>query len=209
MARLSAELQTFKSEPESAGLKDSKIALKARLNASQAHAEQNAETIKRLRAELAAANERLALQGAHFMEQMRRLGAGTLPAAGQTRRPVTQNQKLSLSERVAQSRPVLTPAAQSPVASELTEASPASNGMTATESAAHVAPDRSIGAAEPAASTTSATVIPLSSAPSLVAQHENSTIGGEARSADTLAPAETAATRKPRLVDRISNINKA
>ncbi len=109
IARLSSELQTFQNNDQGAGLKDSKIALKARLNAAQSQTEQNTETIKRLRAELAAANERLALQGAHFMEQMRRLGAGTLPANGQTRRPVTQNQKLTLSERVAQSRPQLMP----------------------------------------------------------------------------------------------------
>lgn len=177
IARLTAELATLSAgaDGEQTGLKDSKIALKARLNAAQAQAEQNAETVKRLRAELAAANERLALQGAHFMEQMRRLGAGTLPATGQTRRPVIQGHKPTLAERVAQSR-----------------------GPTSS-----AAPPLSAAAPEPAVELASATVVSIS-----------------APAADGLATPPSAvepvletvdadgAPRKPRLIDRISSINK-
>ena len=215
IARLTGELQTFKSDGELSGLKDSKIALKARLNGSQAHAEQNTETIKRLRAEVAAANERLALQGAHFMEQMRRLGAGTLPAAGQTRRPVTQNQKLSLSERVAQSRPVLTSATQRPAAPELEDISTVAERVETVapadvDQAAAAAPvngahaPASAPASASASAPASATVIPLSMAQVAASSHSASST--DITSAE---PAEANAQRKPRLVDRISNINKA
>lgn len=89
---------------------DSRMSLKAKLGAAEADRDAQLETVKRLRAELAAANERLALQAAHFMEEMRRLGAGTLPvSAPQRRSDVTQPARLSLAERVAQSRPSLTP----------------------------------------------------------------------------------------------------
>lgn len=106
IARLVAELAAFKDDASAdSAIKDSKMALKARLSGAQAQVDEQSDTIRRLRAELAAANERLALQGAHYMDQMRRLGAGTLPAAGQSRKPVLQGgAKPTLTERVAQSR---------------------------------------------------------------------------------------------------------
>jgi hypothetical protein len=167
IARLSAELATLSGGDTGAGLKDSKIALKARLNAAQAQAEQNAETVKRLRAELAAANERLALQGAHFMEQMRRLGAGTLPAAGQTRRPVTSAQKLTLAERVAMG-------GTRPPAAEVRPTAPG------------------------------ATVVPLPSSNEVADTDDD--IFADATASEP--PAASDAPRKPRLIDRISNLNK-
>jgi prefoldin subunit 5 len=108
VVRLSAELKTYQSEttadPNTA--KDSRIALKARLSAVEAVSETQVENIKKLRAELAGANERLALQAAHFMDEMRRLGAGTLPTGGQQRRPVAASSRPTLAERVTQARPV-------------------------------------------------------------------------------------------------------
>jgi hypothetical protein len=106
--RLSAELKTYQSEttadPNAA--KDSRIALKARLSAVEAVSDSQSDTIQKLRAELAGANERLALQAAHFMDEMRRLGAGTLPTGVQSRRPVAANNRPSLAERVSQARPI-------------------------------------------------------------------------------------------------------
>ena len=61
--------------------------------------------IGRLRAELAAVNERLARQAAHFMDEMRRLGAGTLPVATQPRASSARSDRRPLAERVAQVRP--------------------------------------------------------------------------------------------------------
>jgi hypothetical protein len=240
IARLSSELETFKSNDEGSGLKDSKIALKARLNAAQSQSEQNTETIKRLRAELAAANERLALQGAHFMEQMRRLGAGTLPANGQTRRPVTQNQKLTLQERVAQSRPQLTPITQAPTAqtpdaqtpiTQLTAAPVSQSVSQSAEAQRHVPAQQ--GSAQPTAPpvampiasngtlpVVSPSVTPLSPlaasnvvplAPVEPQQAQNRATGEAASEPEPSAvvPAAEPAPRKPRLIDRISSINKA
>ena len=109
IVRLTASLKTYQSEntadPNAA--KESRIALKARLSAIEAQGEQQSETIKKLRTELAAANERLALQASHFMDEMRRLGAGTLPTSAQQRRPVANGTRRSLAERVSQARPAL------------------------------------------------------------------------------------------------------
>ena len=74
IARLKAALAAFEQGSQPGGLKDSKIALKARLGSAQAQADQQAATIARLRAELAATHERLARQAAHFMGEMRRHG---------------------------------------------------------------------------------------------------------------------------------------
>ena len=88
IARLKAALATFEQhDGQAGGLKDSKIALKARLGSAQAQADQQAATIAKLRAELAATHERLARQAAHFMGEMRRIGTGGTapPASGQAR----------------------------------------------------------------------------------------------------------------------------
>ena len=100
IARLRAAIAVFESGETSAV--DSKIALRAKLGSVEALAGQQADTIQKLRAELAAANERLARQAAHFMNELRRLGAGTMPASGASKRNVAQ--RLSLAERVAQTR---------------------------------------------------------------------------------------------------------
>ena len=70
-------------------MKNSKLALKARVGSAEAQAERQAATISRLRAELAATHERLARQAAHFMDEMRMhrwrhvagIGAGTASGA--------------------------------------------------------------------------------------------------------------------------------
>ena len=76
IARLKAALAAFEQQEAAGGLKDSKIALKARLGSAQAQADQQTATIAKLRAELAATHERLARQAAHFMGEMRRMGTG-------------------------------------------------------------------------------------------------------------------------------------
>jgi hypothetical protein len=103
IARLKAALAAFE-QPDRAngGLRNSRLALKARAGSAEAQAERQAATISRLRAELAASNERLAQQAAHFMEEMRRIGAGTLPPSAQARRPGRDGQTRRLAERAAQ-----------------------------------------------------------------------------------------------------------
>ena len=106
IARLKAALAVFEGgEIEGGGgLRDSKIALRAKLGSVEALAAEQADTIRSLRAELAATNERLARQASHFMGELRRLGAGTLPASPQARRQAPVTTRMSLAERVAQAR---------------------------------------------------------------------------------------------------------
>jgi hypothetical protein len=108
---LAAELTALRSA-EAANTPDSKVALRARLTGLQTLADQQTEQVRKLRAELAASNERLALQGANFMEQMRRLGAGSLPAAGAAPRRIeaVPPARVSLAERVANARGPTLPA---------------------------------------------------------------------------------------------------
>ena len=100
---LTAELTALRSA-DAANTPDSKVALRARIAGLQTQTDQQADLVRKLRAELAAANERLALQGATFMDQMRRLGAAAGPNANGARRADTPAPRVSLAERVANSR---------------------------------------------------------------------------------------------------------
>ncbi|MGQ0673063.1 MAG: hypothetical protein ACT4N2_09330 [Hyphomicrobium sp.] len=107
IANLKAALKAYEiGSADDRAIKESKIALKARLSALQAQADEQTSTIQTLRAEIAAANEKLARQASHYMDEMRRLGAGTVPVTGPSRRPLIEPAKrASLSERIAAPRP--------------------------------------------------------------------------------------------------------
>jgi len=104
LSRLKAALTTYEAaDNDDRGVKESKIAMKARLSALTALSEEQSSTIHTLRAELAAGNEKLARQAAYFMEEMRRLGSGTVPASGPARRSGAQAAeaaKRPLAERI-------------------------------------------------------------------------------------------------------------
>ena len=68
-------------------LRDNRIALKARVSGLEAKSNQQAETIQRLRAEVAQANERAARQASNFMDEMRRLGMAAHVTQTRTGRP--------------------------------------------------------------------------------------------------------------------------
>ncbi len=190
IARLRAALSAFEQyDGKSIGsLSNSKIALKAKLGSAQAQADQQSTTITRLRAELAAAHERLARQAAHFMDEMRRVGAGAVPTSGQVRRPQRISNERRLAERVSQiaktERPAIAAATSAPTQSAATEpAKPAANGHT--------------GNGKPAAAAAAATKTtvekPSSEAPA--AEMPKATkISGE--------------RRRPRLLDRITSLAK-
>lgn len=75
--RLQAALNAYQeSERKDTALRDSKMAMKSRIAALQSQTEGQAVTIQSLRAEIAAANERLARQASHYMDELRKLGAG-------------------------------------------------------------------------------------------------------------------------------------
>ncbi len=137
IARLKAALATFEQQEKAGGLKDSRIALRARLGSAQAQADQQVATIAKLRAELAAAHERLARQAAHFMGEMRRIGSGSTQSAA-ARRPARGEERRSLVDRVAQVRAVsgeadasagrLAPATREAESPPRPEAAPPANG---------------------------------------------------------------------------------
>ena len=103
IARLRSALAAFEEGGGASGnLRDSKLGLKARLGAAQAQSSQQAVTIGKLRAELAATHERLARQAAHFMDEMRRIGTGGTP--NPTRQRQGDDARRGLAERVAEIR---------------------------------------------------------------------------------------------------------
>jgi chromosome segregation ATPase len=170
IARLKAAIAVLEGttgDEQKLSFRDSKIALKARLSGLEAQFDHQKNALASARSELAAANERLALQAAHFTAELKRLGAGTLPASGQPRRS-TAEARLSLADRVAQIRS--SAPAEEPSAAK-------SNGVLG---------DFSPGSeAKPAR------------------ENKPETAHGESpKAAD--APPE----RKPRLLDRISNLAK-
>lgn len=103
--KLRAALRAYEAEDADKAVKESKVALRARVSALQAQADEHTGTIQRLRAEMAAANEKLARQAQHYMEEMRRLGAGTLPASGASRGKETSTPAHTLVERISTPRP--------------------------------------------------------------------------------------------------------
>jgi hypothetical protein len=106
LANLKASLSVFQSAADDdKAIVESKIALKARLSALQAKADEQVNTIQTLRAEIAAVNEKLARQAAHFVDEMRRLGAGTLPTGGPQRRTSYDVKRPTLADRVSAPRP--------------------------------------------------------------------------------------------------------
>lgn len=182
IARLKAALAAFEQTDAGGGLKNSKLALKARAGSAEAQAERQAATISRLRAELAAANERLARQAAHFMDEMRRVGGGA--PSGQARNAARDTERRKLVERVAQIRPALASEKPKPLPG-LASGSEALNGAEGGGNG-HVA--KIEGAPEKAA-----TVAPAV-APAAAEMPQTAAIPQE--------------RRKPRLLDRITSLAK-
>ena len=118
IARLKAALASFEADDRTDGSKESRSALRARLGSAQAQAEHQSAMIGRLRAELAAVNERLARQAQNFMDEMRRLGAGSLPVATQPRPSSPRADRRPLAERVARVRSTAGEPASPPKAAE-------------------------------------------------------------------------------------------
>jgi uncharacterized coiled-coil protein SlyX len=191
IARLRATLAALEQTTPGGGLKDSKLALKARAGSAEAQAERQAATITKLRAELAAANERLARQAAHFMDEMRRLGApSSTNGAGAPRHASRNEQVRKLADRVAQIRPAMTDKPRS------TAAAPAAEATHGAENAG----ERSGGTAPPP--------------PSAAEKKPEPALA--VASADAPAAAEMPQTaaipeerRKLRLLDRITSLSKS
>lgn len=110
IARLTAALAVYEGAGEAVDGRGiiaggSRLASKAKLSSLQAQVAQQNDIIQRLRAELAASNERLARQAAHYMEEMRRLGSGTIPTSLDPRRGRDAGPRRGLADRISQAGP--------------------------------------------------------------------------------------------------------
>ena len=204
-AETAAKLRaTIKSFEESAAAavptgRDNRISAKAEISALQTEVDEHRKTIQALRTEVAGNNERLTRQAQHFRDEMRRLSSGAR-TADEREAPSTQPRR-SLADRIAQPRipasagsaqaqdgasePVVIPAAAAapaPVANEVRQ-----NGFL-----------RALNGGGAEAATTSS-------------------LESKVRADKTAAPAADGATapaaseppRRPRLLERISSIEKS
>jgi len=83
LSRLKAALNVYEStDKEQQATKETKVALKARVGSLENELSEQADVIRRLRAEIAASNDKMARQAAHYVDVIRRLGGGTQPVTG-------------------------------------------------------------------------------------------------------------------------------
>jgi hypothetical protein len=181
IARLKVAIAVFEGDGDVKGSgRESRISLKARLQSLEAQNTQLADTVHKLRSELASTNERAARQAAHFTGELKRLGAGTLPAASQSRPMAPEPARLSLAERVAQAR------------------------STAAADAVAEPSDSSVDQPRPSVAkatdeTTDAAVVELAQLAKAAAE-----------TASTAGPIDTPGHRpRPRLLDRIAGISRS
>lgn len=91
LARLKAALTTYESaDDEAKAVKESKVTLKARISSLEAENASQTEALRRLRTDIAAANDKMARQAAYYVEEMRRLGSGTRLVTGSARPAMLQ-----------------------------------------------------------------------------------------------------------------------
>lgn len=102
VGRLRAGLAVYQeAEREHKSLAQSKVAMQARIATLEAQTVDQEQKIQGLKSEIAAANERTALQAAHYTEEMRRLGAARGASAGGETRRAASSSSPSTSEAAA------------------------------------------------------------------------------------------------------------
>ena len=100
LASVKAELESYRAgEQDDRAIKDSKVALRAKVSALQAQGDEQTALIQSLRNDLAAANERLARQAAQFRNELRVLGSSAPPAAGRAS-AAAEPRRRALSDRI-------------------------------------------------------------------------------------------------------------
>lgn len=201
IARLAAALAVYENSSDSGAgrpaAQSSRLASKARISALQAQLTQQTETIQRLRSELAASNERLARQAAHYMEEMRRLGSGTVPTSIDPRRGRDAPRR-SLADRISQtSRPAL----GSHPAEEASDAGLSSSSQRVAEYVKALQEDPA-----PASASTSAPGAAAQAATGEALAAIAQAAAADSRLADVATP--EAPKRKLRLMERISSAGK-
>lgn len=104
LRQLEAELSAYKdAERTDKGLREGKTAMRAKIASLESQSTEQSETIQRLRAEIAAANERTARQAAHFTDELRRLGAGSYQTSASSRGQRTEYApRQTLTDRISE-----------------------------------------------------------------------------------------------------------
>lgn len=100
IAKLTAQVQAY--EQANSAQDARSMAAKAEISALQREIEEHKRSIDALRAEIAGSNERLARQGQHFRDELRRLGSQDDGLAA--RRVDLEASRRTLAERIAQPR---------------------------------------------------------------------------------------------------------
>jgi len=91
LSRLKAALNVYETtDKQQQTSKETKVALKARVGSLETELNEQADTIRRLKAEIAAGNDKMARQAAHYVDVIRRLGGGTQPATSSPSRAGAQ-----------------------------------------------------------------------------------------------------------------------
>ena len=124
IARLKAGLAAYEGDGEGQRpnvIRDSRLGAKSKISSLQAQIAAQNETIARLRSELAANNERLARQSALHMEEMRRLGSGTVPTSVDPRRTKEPQPRRALSDRIGGAGPAGNAAPRAPTSAKVAE----------------------------------------------------------------------------------------
>ena len=206
IARLKAAIAVFERESESDGkasIRESKTALKARVQSLEAQVTQQADTAVKLRSELALANERLARQAAHFTNELKRLGSGA-NVVTQSRRSGTAVRS-TLADRVAQARTSTSGAtSESPGTPALESPDPAAKPRS---DADHLAADLSADRIGPAAD--GITSRGDDGAPANGETQPASIEEGEKSSPEREVVVAPAARARPRLLDRIAGLSRS
>ncbi|MBX9925776.1 MAG: hypothetical protein K2Y05_05415 [Hyphomicrobiaceae bacterium] len=105
VARLKAALTAYEDGPSTErGGRESPIAMKSKISALEVQTREQTSIIESLRAEIAAVNERLARQAAHYMEEMKKLGAGSIQTSSGV--PRTEPKRSTLADRINDPRVV-------------------------------------------------------------------------------------------------------
>lgn len=214
VARLKAALAAYEgAETTERGTRETPIAMKAKISALEAQSKEQASTIESLRAEVSAVNERLARQAAHYMDEMKKLGAGSVQTSG----PIARSEaRPSLAERISDPRVVkLTPLADKKAGALDTGAAALSAGIQQSAAAQHSAAQpgsasaRIVNLVEPGGNAEAAPPAPQ---PSLAAMSDRMPAPQAANAAPAAATAPQndapSAPRRPRLLERITSIEK-
>ena len=210
-AGASEPLRPIEAKPHAAAdgaLPPSSISLKARVQSLEAENAQLTDTVQRLSADLVSSSNHAARQAEHFTAELKRLGAGSLPASGQPRRP--SEPRLTLAERVSQARgnppPVAAPATTQPRPDQShTDQAGVGRDTRRTLQPVKAPPKPTVDVLHGGSSRAPGNVAPSAAGQ---APSAGSAPFADAGSASITQVEPAASTVRPRLLDRISGIGR-